>query len=102
MKLERLESVPDAVDESLFRTRASIRDDQGAGEALAVTLRDELVEAQNCGAEIVCRVGEGGRLEVSAFGILNGLFMHYCPGYRLMVTEGPNEPRRIWVAKEVR
>jgi hypothetical protein len=101
MKLEKLDSIPDEVDESLFRTRDRVRDGAGAAEGLALTFRDEMESARNGGAKVVCRSGEEGMLEVSAFGILNDLFMYYCPGYRLMVVEGPNEPRRLCVAKEI-
>ena len=106
MKLTRLESVPDEVDSKIFASLqgASIfvtpggEDEPLFQEYLRNTGRAQMAKLLD--VEPVWRVNENGTFDVSAFGVLNGLFMHYCPGYRLMVTEGPNEPRRLWVCKE--
>lgn len=103
MKLTRLDHVPDDVDEKLFHTRLTLRPDIEPWQIqqwTAAVLRElaQGTELENP-VEFVWR-GDNGKLHLSAFGILNGLFMHFCPGYRLMVTEGPEEERRLWVALE--
>jgi hypothetical protein len=103
MKLERLESIPDEVDAKLFHTLRTLRPDitdlelQRWTAAIFRELATE-VELRNA-VEFVWR-DDNDKLHLSAFGVLNGFFMRFCPGFRLMVTEGPNEPRRLWVCKE--
>lgn len=102
MKLERLDYVPDEVDRALFKALVTWSADTAPADpaeeaaALEKTLREILADKP----EPVLRGNADGSVELSGFGVLNGLFMYFCPGYRLMVTEGPNEPRRLWVAKE--
>ena len=100
MKLERLENIPDDVNARLFRALKSWKGEDAVGriddkQVMVDILCEVLVDRP----EPVMRTTADG-LEVSPFGILNGLFMHFCPGYRLMVMEGPNEPRTLWVCKE--
>lgn len=103
MKLTRLDHVPDDVDGKLFHTILTLRPDIETWQIqqwTAAVLRElaQGTELENP-VEFVW-LDDNGKLHLSAFGILNGLFMHFCPGYRLMVTEGPEEERRLWVALE--
>lgn len=108
MKLTRLEDVPDEVDEKLFKTRHKLRTDVEGNLDLRVQrwtadyLRSlgNVTEMRNEVAFVWKDGVDPDEIDLSAFGVLNGIFMHYCPGFRLMVTEEPNEPRRIWICKE--
>ena len=107
MKLERLDSIPDEVDEQLFKSLHTWRGDEDflAQVEVGIETKRLLLEMLEDGCEVVLRhetIEKGDeKLSLSGFGVLNGLFRHFVPGYRLMVTEGPNEPRRLWVCKEV-
>jgi len=108
MKLTRLEHIPDEVDEKLFEALHTVMDFENPLNECRYTadvLRNLAKQAELKGTLSFVWNDNNDKLQLSAFGILNGIFMHYCPGYRLMVTEAKNEgmhhePRRIWVCKE--
>lgn len=98
-KLVRLEDVPDSLDEKLFENLVDVSDGT-SDEELQRLAREKFSQLLKEDLSFVWRYNPDDSFSLSRFGILNGIFMHLCPGYRLMITEGPNEPRRIWVCKE--
>jgi hypothetical protein len=100
VKLDILPSVPDEVDAALFGTIETYSYMQSDPSCLDVLQRLFNTDEVAGGPSPVMRAGDEDVLIVSAFGIINGIFMHFCPGYRLAVVEGSDEPRRIVVAKE--
>jgi len=105
MKLERLESIPDEVDEKLFRALVTLPIET-ADAVCDAEFRKLFLEVIAESPNPILAVGDDlDTLRISSFGLLNTLFRHFCPGYRLMVTEAapdePVQPRRLWVCKEV-